>query len=85
MWSPSVRSVLREAKVLRRLIGASRSFHTGSCSCDSGTKWTKPSGFDTGLNVFNSLTKQKERLILAREGAATWYVPRSLLMGTVHI
>uniref|UniRef100_H3DAG0 Probable cysteine--tRNA ligase, mitochondrial n=2 Tax=Tetraodon nigroviridis TaxID=99883 RepID=H3DAG0_TETNG len=73
MWSPLVRSVLREAKALRRLVGAARSVHAGSCSSDPGTKWTKPSGFDTGLKVFNSLTKQKEPLILAREGVATWY------------
>lgn len=33
----------------------------------------KPSGFDTGLKTYNSLTKQKEPLILAREGVATWY------------
>lgn len=85
MWRPSVRSVLREAKVLRRLIGAARSVHTGSCSSDSGTKWAKPSGFDTGLKVFNSLTKQKEPLVLAREGVATWYVTWSLLICTVHI
>ncbi|KAL4656980.1 putative cysteine-tRNA ligase, mitochondrial [Arapaima gigas] len=35
--------------------------------------WTKPIGHDTGLKVFNSLTKQKEPLILAKEGAASWY------------
>uniref|UniRef100_A0A674P2L7 Probable cysteine--tRNA ligase, mitochondrial n=1 Tax=Takifugu rubripes TaxID=31033 RepID=A0A674P2L7_TAKRU len=50
-----------------------RALHTGPCSNISGTEWTKPSGFDTGLKVFNSLTKQKEPLILAREGVATWY------------
>ncbi|TWW64259.1 putative cysteine--tRNA ligase, mitochondrial [Takifugu flavidus] len=73
MWSPLVRSVLRESKVLHRLISSARSVHTGPCSNISGTEWTKPSGFDTGLTVFNSLTKQKEPLILAREGVATWY------------
>nr|XP_015813311.2 cysteine--tRNA ligase, mitochondrial [Nothobranchius furzeri]XP_054593413.1 cysteine--tRNA ligase, mitochondrial [Nothobranchius furzeri] len=39
----------------------------------SGKTWVRPSGFDTGLKTFNSLTKQKEPLILAREGTATWY------------
>lgn len=73
MWSPLVRSVLRESKVLHRLISSARSVHTGPCSNLSGTEWKKPSGFDTGLKVFNSLTKQKEPLILAREGVATWY------------
>lgn len=35
--------------------------------------WIKPSGYDTGIKVFNSLTKQKEPLILARDKVATWY------------
>uniref|UniRef100_A0A3P8SIE1 Probable cysteine--tRNA ligase, mitochondrial n=1 Tax=Amphiprion percula TaxID=161767 RepID=A0A3P8SIE1_AMPPE len=41
--------------------------------CIFGKKWVKPSGFDTGLKTYNSLTKQKEPLVLAREGVATWY------------
>ncbi|KAL2087430.1 hypothetical protein ACEWY4_016258 [Coilia grayii] len=36
-------------------------------------KWLKPSGFDTGLKVYNSLTKKKEPLILTEEGTAKWY------------
>ncbi|XP_063068223.1 probable cysteine--tRNA ligase, mitochondrial [Engraulis encrasicolus] len=36
-------------------------------------KWLKPAGFDTGLTVYNSLTKRKEPLILAEEGVAKWY------------
>uniref|UniRef100_A0A3Q4H933 Probable cysteine--tRNA ligase, mitochondrial n=1 Tax=Neolamprologus brichardi TaxID=32507 RepID=A0A3Q4H933_NEOBR len=39
----------------------------------SGREWVRPSGFDTGLKTFNSLSKQKEPLILTREGVATWY------------
>ncbi|KAM4710903.1 cysteine--tRNA ligase, mitochondrial [Anableps anableps] len=39
----------------------------------SGKAWITPRGFDTGIKTFNSLTKQKEALILAREGTATWY------------
>ncbi|KAM6945411.1 cysteine--tRNA ligase, mitochondrial [Aplochiton taeniatus] len=48
-------------------------YRTGS-SCESvGKKWIKPTGYDTGLKTYNSLTKQKEPLILAQEGIATWY------------
>ncbi|XP_061910088.1 probable cysteine--tRNA ligase, mitochondrial isoform X2 [Entelurus aequoreus] len=48
-------------------------FH-GSCSRGASDKtWVLPTGFDTGLKTFNSLTKRKEPLILAREGVATWY------------
>ncbi|XP_060755487.1 probable cysteine--tRNA ligase, mitochondrial [Neoarius graeffei] len=36
-------------------------------------KWTRPAGYDTGIKTFNSLTKQKEPLVLAQEGRATWY------------
>ena len=45
-----------------------------NASC-AGTRksWTKPTGFDTGLTTYNSLTKQREPLILAQEGIATWY------------
>uniref|UniRef100_A0A8D3DVM1 cysteine--tRNA ligase n=1 Tax=Scophthalmus maximus TaxID=52904 RepID=A0A8D3DVM1_SCOMX len=49
---------------------------TAAASCRggaSGKNWRRPGGFDTGVTTFNSLTKQKEPLILAREGVATWY------------
>ncbi|XP_055061353.2 probable cysteine--tRNA ligase, mitochondrial [Misgurnus anguillicaudatus] len=36
-------------------------------------KWLKPVGYDTGINMYNSLTKQKEPLVLAQERIATWY------------
>lgn len=78
MWRCSVRSLSRKANVLRGLFSV-QSANTvkftsnGSCSGVSGKKWITPRGFDTGLKTFNSLTKQKEPLILAREGVATWY------------
>uniref|UniRef100_A0AAR2LLH3 Probable cysteine--tRNA ligase, mitochondrial n=1 Tax=Pygocentrus nattereri TaxID=42514 RepID=A0AAR2LLH3_PYGNA len=39
------------------------------CS-ESGSKWIKPAGRDTGLKTYNSLTRQKEPLVLAKEGSA---------------
>lgn len=74
MWC-SVRSVLRRAKVLNaaQSVTAVKPRANGSCSRVSGKKWVRPSGFDTGVKTYNSLTKQKEPLILAREGVATWY------------
>ncbi|XP_066562269.1 probable cysteine--tRNA ligase, mitochondrial isoform X2 [Amia ocellicauda] len=54
--------------------------HSGLCTtasdicCDGGEKkWQKPTGYDTGIETYNSLTKRKEALILAKEGTATWY------------
>uniref|UniRef100_W5MRM3 Probable cysteine--tRNA ligase, mitochondrial n=1 Tax=Lepisosteus oculatus TaxID=7918 RepID=W5MRM3_LEPOC len=60
----------------RRFESASSAFNTSSNShCSSGAerKWQKPTGFDTGIKTYNSLTKRKESLILAKEGTATWY------------
>ncbi|XP_045909069.1 probable cysteine--tRNA ligase, mitochondrial [Micropterus dolomieu] len=78
MWRCSVRSLSRKANVLRGLFSVQpantvKFTSNGSCSGVSGKKWITPRGFDTGLKTFNSLTKQKEPLILAREGVATWY------------
>ncbi|XP_074521094.1 putative cysteine--tRNA ligase, mitochondrial [Halichoeres trimaculatus] len=72
MLSYSVRSVLWKSKVLRAALSV-RSRSHGSCTGVSGKTWIRPSGFDTGLKTYNSLTKQKEPLILAKEGVATWY------------
>lgn len=71
MWRPPL-------KVLRAGVRAAPSpgcLTSSRPACGSGSvkTWTRPSGFDTGMKTFNSLTKQKEPLILAREGVATWY------------
>ena len=34
--------------------------------------WIKPEGYDTGINISNSLTRQKEPLILTKGKIATW-------------
>ncbi|XP_020513859.2 probable cysteine--tRNA ligase, mitochondrial isoform X2 [Labrus bergylta] len=74
MWSYSVRSLLWRSKVLRAALWVtSRQHGSSSCVGGSGRKWITPAGFDSGLKTYNSLTKQKEPLILAREGVATWY------------
>ncbi|KAE8278702.1 Cysteine--tRNA ligase, mitochondrial [Larimichthys crocea] len=64
MWRRSLSSILSSAQPVRL---------NGSCSSVSGKKWTRPGGFDTAVQTFNSLSRQKEPLILAREGVATWY------------
>lgn len=73
-----MRSVLWRDDVLRGVVRVAQSLNTdsltpGGCCSAPRKKWVRPSGFDTGLKTFNSLTKQKEPLILAREGIATWY------------
>ncbi|KAM4795948.1 putative cysteine--tRNA ligase, mitochondrial [Rhinophrynus dorsalis] len=39
----------------------------------SGGQWTPPSGHETGIRVYNSLTRRKEPLILPSSALATWY------------
>ncbi|XP_058471948.1 probable cysteine--tRNA ligase, mitochondrial isoform X1 [Solea solea] len=74
LWGHSLRTVSGKANVLCRIFNRTRSVrHSSSCCGVSGKKWVRPIGFDTGVEAFNSLTKQKEPLILAREGVATWY------------
>ncbi|XP_017281770.1 cysteine--tRNA ligase, mitochondrial [Kryptolebias marmoratus] len=71
--------MIRRAKLLRGILSTNQSHsacssNRSSCSRPgSGRAWVRPRGFDTGLKTFNSLTKQKEPLILSREGVATWY------------
>uniref|UniRef100_A0A8C7VKP5 cysteine--tRNA ligase n=1 Tax=Oncorhynchus mykiss TaxID=8022 RepID=A0A8C7VKP5_ONCMY len=56
------------------LVSPSKLIFRPSASCTGvGKKWTRPTGYDTGLKTYNSLTKQKEPLVLAQEGIATWY------------
>lgn len=45
-----------------------------SCNicCRTERNWIKPVGYDTGVMTYNSLTKQKEPLVLAQERIASW-------------
>ncbi|KAM9320002.1 putative cysteine--tRNA ligase, mitochondrial [Gastrophryne carolinensis] len=44
----------------------------GLCSSAAG-RWTPPSGHDTGIHVYNSLSRKKEALVLQSPALATWY------------
>ena len=35
--------------------------------------WIKPEGYDTGIKVYNSLTRQKEPLTHPKGKVSTWY------------
>ncbi|XP_074846324.1 putative cysteine--tRNA ligase, mitochondrial isoform X2 [Carettochelys insculpta] len=42
--------------------------------CSGGAwKWLRPTGQDTGIQTYNSLSRSKEPLILAKAGVASWY------------
>ncbi|KAM4538190.1 cysteine--tRNA ligase, mitochondrial isoform 2-T2 [Fundulus diaphanus] len=64
-------TMIRSGKVLRGLV--SLRCRAPVRHSASGQAWVTPRGFDTGIKTFNSLSKEKEALILAREGTATWY------------
>ncbi|XP_048955488.1 probable cysteine--tRNA ligase, mitochondrial isoform X2 [Canis lupus dingo] len=38
-----------------------------------GQAWLQPEGHDTGVRVYNSLTRRKDPLIVGRADAASWY------------
>uniref|UniRef100_A0A4W2CUR1 cysteine--tRNA ligase n=1 Tax=Bos indicus x Bos taurus TaxID=30522 RepID=A0A4W2CUR1_BOBOX len=38
-----------------------------------GQGWLQPTGYDTGVKVYNSLTRRKDPLIVSRADAASWY------------
>lgn len=66
------RTVVRACMSVRSV--PQRTSHSPCCSSTTaGKKWTRPNGFDTGIKIYNSLTKQKDPLILAKEKIATWY------------
>ncbi|XP_030636175.1 probable cysteine--tRNA ligase, mitochondrial isoform X2 [Chanos chanos] len=48
-------------------------FNSNASCSEPEKRWLKPTGFDTGIRTYNSLTKQKEPLVLTQEGIATWY------------
>ncbi|XP_044143901.1 probable cysteine--tRNA ligase, mitochondrial isoform X1 [Bufo gargarizans] len=66
-----MQSILRQG--CRLLPGVTGNFRaSGSCTSAAG-HWAPPSGFDTGIQVYNSLTRRKEALTLHRPALATWY------------
>uniref|UniRef100_A0A8C6CF43 cysteine--tRNA ligase n=1 Tax=Moschus moschiferus TaxID=68415 RepID=A0A8C6CF43_MOSMO len=44
-----------------------------SASGARGQDWLQPAGYDTGVKVYNSLTRRKDPLVVGRADAASWY------------
>ncbi|XP_069323676.1 probable cysteine--tRNA ligase, mitochondrial isoform X3 [Eulemur rufifrons] len=65
------------AQLFRAALGLGRARRLGhagrAASGGRGRAWLRPAGQDTGVQVYNSLTKRKEPLIVACAGAASWY------------
>lgn len=47
--------------------------------------WIKPVGFETGIQVYNPITKCKTPLILQNDNFATWYMCGPTLYDSAHI
>ncbi|KAJ8246619.1 hypothetical protein GJAV_G00253540 [Gymnothorax javanicus] len=58
---------------LRRHRAASNAQFAITYCTQEENRWERPIGFDTGLKTYNSLSKRKEPLVLAKERTATWY------------
>lgn len=55
------------------LLRAARGPEPGrSASGARGQGWLQPTGYDTGVKVYNSLTRRKDPLIVSRADAASW-------------
>lgn len=52
---------------------------------DRDGAWHKPEGLDTGIKMFNSVTRRKEALILPRGRIATWYSCGPTVYDHAHI
>nr|XP_025730390.1 probable cysteine--tRNA ligase, mitochondrial isoform X2 [Callorhinus ursinus] len=68
----------RGAAVGRRLLRAALGLgaRLGPARAASGVRgqgWLQPAGHDTGVKVYNSLTRRKEPLIVGSVDAASWY------------
>ncbi|KAG8137555.1 hypothetical protein E2320_004784, partial [Naja naja] len=60
--APRKRQPLGEESRRRRCTGG---------SLEVGTKWIKPTGQDTGIQIYNSLSRSKEPLILGKANVVT--------------
>ncbi|XP_035717122.1 probable cysteine--tRNA ligase, mitochondrial isoform X1 [Vespa mandarinia] len=61
------------------------SVHTHISKQENKFKWIKPVGTDTGIKLYNPITKTKVSLILRKEGFLTWYMCGPTVYDSAHI
>ncbi|KAL3278745.1 hypothetical protein HHI36_016273 [Cryptolaemus montrouzieri] len=49
------------------------------------SSWAKPQGYDTGIQIFNCVAKEKVPLILKQKGIVTWYTCGPTVYDESHI
>ncbi|EDV25060.1 uncharacterized protein TRIADDRAFT_25636 [Trichoplax adhaerens] len=53
--------------------------------CRRINQWIQPTGYDTGIKVYNSLTNSKVSLILPQDKLATWYMCGPTVYDSPHL
>ncbi|XP_047343945.1 probable cysteine--tRNA ligase, mitochondrial isoform X5 [Vespa velutina] len=61
------------------------SVHTHISKQENKFKWIEPIGTDTGIKLYNPITKTKVSLILRKEGFLTWYMCGPTVYDSAHI
>ncbi|XP_061482618.1 probable cysteine--tRNA ligase, mitochondrial isoform X2 [Rhineura floridana] len=69
----------------KRLLGEASRRERCSGSPELGTKWIKPTGWDTGIQTYNSLSRRKEPLILGNADVVTWYSCGPTVYDSAHL
>lgn len=59
-------------------------FSTTTTECDS-SKWSKPTGFDTGIKIYNPITKTKVPFIIDNSNHLKWYACGPTVYDSPHI
>ncbi|XP_043664415.1 probable cysteine--tRNA ligase, mitochondrial isoform X3 [Vespula pensylvanica] len=60
-------------------------FITTPAKQEKNFKWIEPIGTDTGIKLYNPITKTKVSLILRKEGFLTWYMCGPTVYDSAHI
>lgn len=47
--------------------------------------WRKPNGFDTGIKIYNCITRNKEPLIIKNKNLVTWYTCGPTVYDSSHV
>ncbi|CAL1528002.1 unnamed protein product [Lymnaea stagnalis] len=66
-------------------ITAARNLHPNYSTCEDNKKWELPEGYDTGIKVYNTVSKAKVPLVLRQEKVAEWYACGPTVYDTSHI
>ncbi|XP_043492051.1 probable cysteine--tRNA ligase, mitochondrial [Polistes fuscatus] len=76
---------LTPRRIYYNLLKQCQCFVTTSATQEKKFKWIEPMGTDTGIKLYNPITKTKVPLILRKEGFLTWYMCGPTVYDSAHI